>query len=63
MSYILDQDQDVHFVSPELGSKVYAEVINRQQKSLLVRKELKTYIPVQYLCPGYDVKLHPPPLG
>ena len=40
MSNSLDPDQDRHFVGPDLGTKLFAKVNSRGQKSLLAGKEL-----------------------
>ena len=59
MSNGLDQDQDLHFVSPDLGQKLLVKVINRRQNLTLARKELtqlnclllkvETVVPMEFI--------------
>ena len=39
MSSGLDPDQDRHFVGPDLGPKLFAKVISRQQKMPLAARK------------------------
>ena len=41
---VLDADQDRRFVGPDLGPKLFANVINRRQKLWLARKGLNFII-------------------